>query len=94
MSTPEPAQPAQYVRAASSESTGQPVVVPAPAPAPASGTEPFVSLHTAVVLLAAVVIGLVIATLTVLSGAHPATAAITGLTAAGAGTGVLRNLIR
>ncbi|UPZ26687.1 hypothetical protein MUK60_01990 [Streptomyces sp. LRE541] len=95
MSTPEPAQraqPAQYVRAASSESTGQPVVVPAPASAP--GTEPFVSLHTAVVLLAAVVIGLVIATLTVLSGAHPATAAITGLTAAGAGTGVLRNLIR
>ncbi|MEV7141839.1 hypothetical protein [Streptomyces tauricus] len=87
MSTPEPAQ---SVPADSSESTGQPVVVPAPAP----GTEPFVSLHTAVVLLAAVVIGLVIATLTVLSGAHPATAAITGLTAAGASTGVLRNLIR
>ncbi|MFD9195641.1 hypothetical protein ACFWCA_46490 [Streptomyces phaeochromogenes] len=51
-------------------------------------------LHTAVVLLAAAVIGLVIAALTVLSGTHPATAALAGMTAAGASITVLRTLIR
>lgn len=91
MSTPEPVQPVPAARpdaAVPSEPTGRSGPVPTP------GTEPFVSLHTAVVLLAAVVIGLVIATLTVLSGVHPAAAAVAGLTAAGASTTVLRTLIR
>ncbi|MGN9821616.1 hypothetical protein ACTMUQ_40650 [Streptomyces sp. SD11] len=52
------------------------------------------SPHAAVVLVAAAVVGLVITTLTVVSGVHPATAAATGLTAAGASTTVLRTLIR
>ncbi|MFJ2264032.1 hypothetical protein ACIOKD_38075 [Streptomyces sp. NPDC087844] len=92
MSTPQPVPPVPAARpdaVASSEPAGRSGPVPA-----STGTEPFVSLHTAVVLLAAAVIGLVIATLTVLSGAHPATAAVAGLTAAGAGTTVLRTLIR
>ncbi|PWS47651.1 hypothetical protein DLE01_30080 [Streptomyces sp. FT05W] len=70
-------------------SHGQPPPDP-DAPAP----EPFISLHTTVVLLTALVIGLVIGGLTALTGVHPATAVIAGLTAAGASTAVLRTLIR
>jgi hypothetical protein len=90
MSPPEPVQPippALPGTASPSGSAEQSRLAPAP------GTEPFLSLHTTVVLLAAAVIGLVIAALTVLSGAHPATAAIAALTATGASTTVLRTLI-
>ncbi|UPZ26359.1 hypothetical protein MUK60_42730 [Streptomyces sp. LRE541] len=91
MSTPEPVQPVPAARpeaAASSGPASRCGFVSAP------GSEPFVSLHTAVVLLAAAVIGLVIAALTILFGVRPATAAVTGLTAAGASVTVLRTLIR
>ncbi|MEU0650149.1 hypothetical protein [Streptomyces umbrinus] len=91
MSTPEPVQPVQPARpdaTGPSEPRDRPGLVPAP------GTEPFLSLHTAVVLLAAAVTGLVFGALTVVSGAHPGTAAVTGLTAAGASISVLRTLIR
>ncbi|MFJ7334372.1 hypothetical protein ACIQU3_21255 [Streptomyces sp. NPDC101110] len=54
----------------------------------------FLPLRTAVVLLTALVLGLVIGGLTALTGAHPATAAIAGLTAAGASTVALRTLIQ
>ncbi|MCM2393758.1 hypothetical protein [Streptomyces albipurpureus] len=57
-------------------------------------TEPFLPLHTAVVLLAALVVGLVIGWLTALTGAPAATAVISGLTAAGISTPTLRSLIR
>lgn len=56
--------------------------------------QPFLSLHTTVVLLTALVIGLVIGGLTALTGVPVATAVIAGLTSAGASTPVLRTLIR
>ncbi|GHG60412.1 hypothetical protein [Streptomyces griseocarneus] len=52
------------------------------------------SLHTAVVLLAAVVIGLVLGGLTALAGTSASGAAVVGLTSAGASVPVLRSLIR
>ncbi|QKW09853.1 hypothetical protein HUT18_29035 [Streptomyces sp. NA04227] len=55
--------------------------------------EPFLSLHSAVILLAGLVIGLVIGCLTVLGGASVAVAVIAGLTSAGASIPVLRTLI-
>ncbi|MFE9684053.1 hypothetical protein [Streptomyces sp. NPDC006285] len=98
MSTPEPARIVQPVPPARPDATTAPEPInqsaPVPAPVPAPGTEPFLSLHTAVVLLADAVIGLVIAALTVVSGTHPATAAVAGLTAAGVSTTALRALIR
>jgi ABC-type antimicrobial peptide transport system permease subunit len=59
-----------------------------------SVAQPFLSLHTTVVLLAALVIGLVIGGLTALTGASVAAAVIAGLTSAGASAPVLRTLIR
>lgn len=56
--------------------------------------EPFLSLHTTVVLLVALVIGLVVGGLTALAGSSAAAAVIAGLTASGAATPVLRTLIR
>ncbi|MEU8030671.1 hypothetical protein AB0C13_18805 [Streptomyces sp. NPDC049099] len=57
-------------------------------------SQSFLSLHTAVVLLIAFVIGVVMGTLTVLTGAPVAGAVAAGLTNAGASIPVLRNLIR
>jgi hypothetical protein len=56
--------------------------------------QPFLSLHTAVILLTAIVIGLVVGGLTVLTGVQVATAVLAGLAAAGASVSVLRSLIR
>jgi uncharacterized membrane protein YccC len=57
------------------------------------GPAPFLTIHTAVVLLIAVVIGLVVGGLTFLSGGAVATAVLAGLTAAGVSVPVLRSLI-
>jgi ABC-type antimicrobial peptide transport system permease subunit len=69
-----------------------------PQPADPSPTEtaaqPFLTLHTTVVLLTALIIGLVIGGLTALTGAPVAAAVIAGLTSAGASTPVLRTIIR
>ncbi|MFE0453094.1 hypothetical protein ACFW2D_17775 [Streptomyces sp. NPDC058914] len=56
--------------------------------------QPFLSLHTAVVLLIAFVIGVVMGVLTVLTGAPVAAAAVAGLTSAGVSVPALRTLIR
>ncbi|MCX4524513.1 MULTISPECIES: hypothetical protein [unclassified Streptomyces] len=62
---------------------------------PPPGTDPpFLSLHTAVVLVIAVLIGLVVGGLTFLGGFHPALAVLAGLGATGAAVPVLRSLIR
>ncbi|MFH9617849.1 hypothetical protein [Streptomyces pratensis] len=53
----------------------------------------FLSLHTAVVLLAAVVVGMVIGCLTVLTGVPVAAAVIAGVSSAGGSVPVLRTLI-
>jgi heme A synthase len=53
----------------------------------------FLSLHIAVVLLAAVVIGMVIGCLTVLTGAPVAAAAIAGVSSADGSFPALRTLI-
>ncbi|AZM64985.1 hypothetical protein DMA10_36845 [Streptomyces sp. WAC 01420] len=55
---------------------------------------PLLSLHATVVLLSALVIGIVIGGLTVLTDAPVAAAVIAGLTAAGVSVPVLRSLIR
>ncbi|MER6539557.1 hypothetical protein ABT215_38415 [Streptomyces sp900105755] len=57
------------------------------------GPAPFLTIHTAVVLLIAVVIGLVVGGLTFLSGGAVAAAVLAGLTAAGVSVPVLRSLI-
>ncbi|MFJ4120083.1 hypothetical protein ACIP3U_01980 [[Kitasatospora] papulosa] len=57
-------------------------------------TQPFLSLHTAVVLLTALVIGLVMGSLTAFTGVSAAAAVIAGLTSAGASVPALRTLIR
>jgi hypothetical protein len=59
-----------------------------------AAAQPFLSLHTTVVLLTALVIGLVIGGLTALTGAPLTAAVIAGLTSVGASTPVLRILIR
>lgn len=61
---------------------------------PTPGDEAFLPLRTAVVLLTAVVIGLVIGGLTALTGVPVAAAVITGMTSAGGSIPVLRTLIR
>ncbi|WP_078865903.1 hypothetical protein [Streptomyces sp. NRRL S-1448] len=66
-----------------------PPIVNGPAPEP-----PFLSLHTTVVLLAALVIGIVIGALTAFTDVPVAAAVIAGLTATGASIPVLRSLIR
>ncbi|QES34108.1 hypothetical protein DEJ48_12510 [Streptomyces venezuelae] len=55
---------------------------------------PFLSLHTAVVLLTALVIGLVMGSLSVFAGGSVAAAVIAGLASAGTSVPVLRTLIR
>ncbi|TXR94528.1 hypothetical protein EAO73_34985 [Streptomyces sp. col6] len=57
------------------------------------GSPPFLTIHTAVVLLIAVVIGLIAGGLTFLSGGAAAAAVLAGLTAAGLSVPVLRSLI-
>ncbi|WP_445283697.1 hypothetical protein [Streptomyces sp. DSM 118148] len=57
------------------------------------GPAPFLTIHTAVVLLIAVVIGMVVGGLTFLSGGAVAAAVLAGLTAAGVSIPVLRTLI-
>lgn len=63
-----------------------------PVPTP-QGPAPFLTIHTAVVLLIAVVIGLVVGGLTFLSGGAVAAVVLAGLTAAGISIPVLRSLI-
>ncbi|MFJ3213502.1 hypothetical protein [Streptomyces flaveolus] len=67
---------------------------PSTANEPAIPPEPFLSLHTTVIMLTALIIGIVIGGLTVLSGAPVAAAVIAGLTSAGGSVPVLRTLIR
>ncbi|MFF0204365.1 hypothetical protein [Streptomyces sp. NPDC005017] len=55
--------------------------------------DPFLPLHTALVLLTAVVIGLIVSILTFLSGTPTAGAALAGLLGGGAAVPVLRTLI-
>ncbi|MCX5269383.1 hypothetical protein [Streptomyces sp. NBC_00199] len=57
-------------------------------------TPPFLSLHTAVILLIAFVFGTVMGILTALTGVPVAGAIAAGLTSAGANIPVLRTLIR
>lgn len=57
-------------------------------------SQPFLSLHTAVVLLIAFVIGVVMGVLTRLAGTSAAGAVAVGLTGFGASIPVLRTLIR
>ncbi|MFI5820486.1 hypothetical protein ACIA8I_15375 [Streptomyces rishiriensis] len=66
---------------------------PNPPPNSRPAPEPFLSLHTAVVLLTALVIGLVTGALTALTGAPVAGAVLAGLGAAGPSVPVLRCLI-
>ncbi|MCX4425849.1 hypothetical protein [Streptomyces mirabilis] len=54
---------------------------------------PFLSLHAAVVLLTALVIGLVLGGLTALTGVPVAAAVLAGVTGAGSSVPVLRSLI-
>ncbi|MEJ8645595.1 hypothetical protein WKI68_39040 [Streptomyces sp. MS1.HAVA.3] len=56
--------------------------------------EPFLTLHTAFVLVTAVLIGCVAGVLSHLGGTHPALAVLAGLAAAGGAVPVLRGLIR
>ncbi|MFF3943136.1 hypothetical protein [Streptomyces phaeofaciens] len=56
--------------------------------------QPFLSLHTAVVLLSAFVIGAVLGTLALFTGAPVAAAVAAGITSAGGSVPALRSLIR
>ncbi|MGW5818677.1 hypothetical protein [Streptomyces noursei] len=70
---------------------------PAHSPSQPSASDPeppFLSLHTTVVLLAAVVIGIVFGCLAAIAGTSAAGAVAAGLTAVGASVPVLRSLIR
>ncbi|GGW69971.1 hypothetical protein [Streptomyces xantholiticus] len=64
-----------------------------PGPSGSAPEPPFLSLHTTVVLLTALVIGLVAGGLTALTSAPIAAAVLTGLAAAGSAVPVLRSLI-
>ncbi|GAA2304273.1 hypothetical protein Scani_11310 [Streptomyces caniferus] len=64
-----------------------------PCPGGSPPEPPFLSLHTTVVLLAAVVIGLVVGCMTVLTGAPVAGAVLAGLAASGSAVPVLRSLV-
>jgi hypothetical protein len=66
--------------------------VSSPVPTP-QGLAPFLTIHTAVVLLIAVVIGLIVGGLTFLSGGAVAAAVLAGLAAAGVSVPGLRSLI-
>jgi hypothetical protein len=63
-------------------------------PVPPPPEPPFISMHTAVVLLTAIVIGLVVGGLTFLSEFSAPDAALAGLGAGGLSVPVLRSLIR
>lgn len=63
-------------------------------PVPTPPEPPFISTHTAIVLLAAVVIGLVFGGLTYLSDLAVPGAVLAGLGSAGLSVPVLRSLIR
>ncbi|MFI1279960.1 MULTISPECIES: hypothetical protein [unclassified Streptomyces] len=58
------------------------------------GDPPFLTLHTAVVLLLALFAGLVVGGLSLFGGVRPALALLAGLTAAGAVVPAARGLIR
>ncbi|WP_234334600.1 hypothetical protein [Streptomyces sp. NRRL B-1347] len=66
---------------------------PAPTPPNQPERDPFLSVHTALVLLTAAVVGLVMGGLVLVGGGTAAEAALTGLTAGGASVPVLRRLI-
>ncbi|MGN5392565.1 hypothetical protein [Streptomyces sp. JL7001] len=57
-------------------------------------TQPFLSLHTTVILLVAVVIGLVVGGLTATTGVPLASAVLAGMSVFGISIPVLRSLIR
>ncbi|MDH6222751.1 ABC-type antimicrobial peptide transport system permease subunit [Streptomyces pseudovenezuelae] len=61
---------------------------------PSPVSQSFLSLHSAVVLLAALLIGIIIGGLTVLTKVPVAAAVIAGMASAGSSVPVLRNLIR
>ncbi|MFJ2851241.1 MULTISPECIES: hypothetical protein [Streptomyces] len=61
---------------------------------PTGNPQPFLSLHTAVILLIALVIGSVIGALTLATGAPAAAAVIAGITSAGVSVVPLRGLIQ
>ncbi|REK89623.1 hypothetical protein DY245_14915 [Streptomyces inhibens] len=67
---------------------------PTPPPPATHDSEPFLTLHTAIVLLAAGFIGLIVGSLTFLNGGALAGAALAGLTAFGACVPALNKLIR
>ncbi|MFC7260071.1 hypothetical protein [Streptomyces lutosisoli] len=71
--------------------TPNPPVNPGPSAEPSE--PPFLSLHTTVVLLTSLVIGLVAGALTALADAPVAGAVLAGLTASGSAVPVLRSLI-
>lgn len=62
--------------------------------APSADMPPFLTVHTTVVLLAALIIGCVGGGLTFLSGSPLAAAVLAGLTGGGLSVPVLRSLIR
>ncbi|MEW1583458.1 hypothetical protein AB0407_36110 [Streptomyces microflavus] len=61
---------------------------------PPPGPAPFLTVHTAIILLASVVIGLIVGGLTFVSTQAAAAAVLAGLTAAGVSIPVLRSLIQ
>ncbi|MGW3980135.1 hypothetical protein [Streptomyces mirabilis] len=65
----------------------------APTPNGSAPEPPFLSLHTTVVILTALVIGLVVGVLTVLAGVPVAGSVLAGLTATGSSVPILRSLI-
>ncbi|MFD8787219.1 hypothetical protein [Kitasatospora sp. NPDC059599] len=68
--------------------------LPSPNSADQPGSAPFMTVHTAIVLLTAAFIGLVVGCLTYLSGSPVAGAVLSGLSSFGTGIPVLRQLIR
>ncbi|MFH9203185.1 hypothetical protein ACH4KT_37995 [Streptomyces anulatus] len=68
-------------------------VQPAPPVHVASGSGPLLTLHAALILLTAVMVGGAVAVLTYLSASNGAAAALAGLMGAGASTPVLHTLI-
>ncbi|MGW0612004.1 hypothetical protein [Streptomyces sp. NPDC002788] len=65
-----------------------------PTPPPPQDPEPFMTMHTALVLLSAAFIGLIVGGLSFFSGGPAAAAVLAGLTAFGISVPVLRSLIR
>lgn len=63
-------------------------------PVPPPPEPPFISVHTAIVLLAAVLIGLIVGGLTFLSDFSSPGAVLAGLGATGVSVPALRSLIR